>query len=208
VNLHRTMLRRSLAAVVLTLVAVNAPSVACAKSVDSPYNIHIDNFGKVNDHYFRGAQPDGSDYADLATLGVKTVIDLQRDGRADEQGMVERAGMKFYRIPMTTTDRPAESAIAQFLKIVNDPANQPVFVHCQGGRHRTGTMTAVYRETMDGWTAARAYQEMRQFNFEGFPGHPVLKQFVFDYPAQLARANAANAAHVANAPAAAANVRQ
>ena len=93
--------------------------------------------------------------------------------------------MTFYRIPLTTSDRPAESAVAQFLTLVNDPANQPVYVHCQGGRHRTGVMTAVYRMTQDGWTADRAYAEMTQFNFEGFPGHPTLKNFVFDYHAQI-----------------------
>jgi len=143
--------------------------------------IHVKNFGRMNDHYFRGAQPEGSDYRDLAGIGVKTVIDLTQDGRSDEPAMVRRAGMTFYRIPLTTSDRPSDAAVTQFLKLVNDPGNWPVYVHCQGGRHRTGVMTAVYRMTQDGWTATRAYNEMRQFKFEGFPGHPELKQFVFDY---------------------------
>ncbi len=146
--------------------------------------IQIDNFGEVNANYFRGAQPMDHDYKDLATLGVKTVIDLTKDGRDDEAGLVKQAGMQFYRIPLTTTDRPSDEAVAQFLKIVTDPANQPVYVHCQGGRHRTGTMTAVYRITQDGWTADRAYDEMKQYHFEGFPGHPVLKKFVYDFFAQ------------------------
>src|SRR5262249_54530587 len=122
--------------------------------------ISIDNFGRINSNYYRGAQPDGRDYADLAALGVKTVIDLTADGRDDEQEMVQRAGMKFYRIPLITSRRPSDSAVAEFLALVNDPANQPVFVHCQGGRHRTGTMTAVYRITHDGWSADQAYSEM------------------------------------------------
>jgi protein tyrosine/serine phosphatase len=151
--------------------------------------IRIDNFGVINDNYYRGAQPKGDDYRDLATLGVKTVIDLTKDGRDDEQGFVEAAGMKFHRIPLTTTDRPSDAAIAEFLSMVNDPANQPVYVHCQGGRHRTGTMTAVYRMTQDHWTAAQAYDEMKQFRFEGFPGHPELKDFVMHFaPTPLAPA--------------------
>jgi len=147
--------------------------------------IRIGNFGQINDNYYRGAQPERSDYADLAALGVKTVIDLTQDGRSDEKGLVQAAGMKFYRIPMTTTDRPSPAAITQFLELVNDSANQPVYVHCQGGRHRTGVMTAVYRMTQDGWTPERAYQEMKHYNFEGFPGHPVLKSFVYDYHRQI-----------------------
>jgi len=86
---------------------------------------------------------------------------------------------------MTTSDRPSATAVTQFLKLVNDPANFPVYIHCQGGRHRTGVMTAVYRMTKDGWTADRAYQEMKQYRFEGFPSHPVLKTFVYDYYAQM-----------------------
>jgi len=148
-------------------------------------NVRIDNFGRINDNYYRGAQPQAGDYSSLAALGVKTVIDLTKDGRVDEKGFVERAGMKFYRIPMTTSDRPSQDVVDQFLKLVNDPANQPVYVHCQGGRHRTGTMTAVYRMTQDGWTAERAYSEMKRYRFEGFPGHPVLKTFVYDYYNQL-----------------------
>jgi len=144
-------------------------------------HIRIGNFGKINDNYFRGAQPNGNDYADLAALGVKTVIDLQKDGPSNEANFVQRAGMKFYRIGMTTTVAPTSAQIAQFFEIVNDPANQPVYVHCAGGRHRTGTMTALYRMTNDGWNADQAYSEMKNFHFEGFPDHPVLRTFVYAY---------------------------
>jgi len=155
-------------------------------------NIRIKNFGQTSEAYYRGAQPESRDYPALAGIGVKTVIDLTRDGRADEQGLVEHAGMRFYRIPLTTSERPSEAAIAQFLSLVNNPANQPVFVHCQGGRHRTGVMTALYRMTNDGWDANHAYEEMRQYHFEGFPAHPVLKQFVFDYYTKLDQTRQAN----------------
>jgi protein tyrosine/serine phosphatase len=161
------------------------PSLAQAQALSG---IHIDNFGQINTNYFRGAQPDGRDYSDLAVLGVKTVIDLTRDGRENERGLVEAAGMKFYRIPMTTSDRPSDQAVAEFLKLVTNPANLPVYVHCQGGRHRTGVMTAVYRMTQDGWTADQAYAEMKQYKFEGFPGHPELKRFVYDTYDQIVQA--------------------
>jgi protein tyrosine/serine phosphatase len=162
-------------------------------------NIRIGNFGKINSNYYRGAQPEDRDFRDLATLGVRTVIDLTRDGRASEQMLVEQAGMRFYRIPMTTSEKPSEAAVAQFLKLVNDPASQPVFVHCQGGRHRTGVMTAVYRMTQDSWTAERAYLEMKQYRFEGFPGHPALKRFVYDYYSRMDRTRIADAENAVKA---------
>jgi tyrosine-protein phosphatase SIW14 len=179
-GINKTLLRWC-ACVMLAALPL-APSAGIAKNAGSGIvRISIDNFGRINDNYYRGAQPDDRDYRDLAALGVKTVIDLTRDGRSNESGLVQRAGMKFYRIPLTTSERPSDAAVAQFLKLVNDPANQPVYVHCQGGRHRTGVMTAVYRMTNEGWSADRAYQEMKQYRFEGFPGHPELKRFVYDY---------------------------
>jgi protein-tyrosine phosphatase len=159
-----------------------AQTATPAASVSSALSrIRIGNFGKVNDNYFRGAQPRGSDYRDLAAIGVKTVIDLQQDGPSNENGIVTAAGMKFFRIGMTTSKAPTDAQVAQFFEIVNNPANQPVYVHCAGGRHRTGTMTALYRMTVDGWNASQAYTEMKQYRFEGFPDHPVLRNYVYAY---------------------------
>ena len=81
--------------------AAEKSSTATATASKTPA-IGIDNFGRINETYYRGAQPDGRDYSDLAALGVKTVIDLQEDGLAVEHQFVESAGMKFFHIPMTT----------------------------------------------------------------------------------------------------------
>jgi protein tyrosine/serine phosphatase len=146
--------------------------------------VSIDNFGRVNANYYRGAQPEGRDYSDLRALGVKTVIDLTQNGDPAEPGIVERLGMKFFRIPMTTHQTPTKQQIEQFLSIVNNPANQPVYVHCQGGRHRTGVMTAVYRMTNDRWTANQAFAEMKQYKYGADFLHPEFKQFVYAYNPQ------------------------
>src|SRR5262249_34375516 len=139
-------------------------SSAVAANSSNTVTIRIDNFGSINERYYRGAQPQGSDYKDLAALGIKTVIDLQADGPREEAQLVKSAGMNFYRIPMTTHVPPTQEQIAQFLQIVNDPAQGPVYVHCKGGRHRTGVMTAIYRMEKDGWTGAQAFKEMKQYN--------------------------------------------
>ena len=192
---YRLRLRNYGAAAVLALSLVTTATAGKSKDLGVTSSaVSIDNFGKVNANYFRGAQPDSRGFSQLKAMGVKTVIDLQADGLANEKAMVEKAGMQFYRIPMTTSDRPSQAAITQFLKLVNDPANQPVYVHCKGGRHRTGAMTAVYRMTQDGWDSEKAYQEMKAYRFEGFPGHPELKKFVYDYGRQMVATNAARRA--------------
>ena len=180
--------RRHLPALLLILslaapAAARAVETAASAAVDVS-TLRIDNFGQVSPNYYRGAQPEGRDYADLAALGVRTVINLTSDdAKAEEGALVEKAGMTYVQIPMTTRHAPTQSELDRFLSIVNDPARQPVFVHCVGGRHRTGVMTAVYRMTEDGWDADQAFQEMKKFKFGADYLHPEFKSFVYGYSA-------------------------
>lgn len=162
--------------------AVLVITLCLGSSVWAQYGIAIDNFGRVNDNYFRGAQPQIGDYASLAAMGVKTVINLTSDD-ADprEEVMVTRNGMAYLQIPMSTRVPPTKDQIATFLNVVNDPARQPVYVHCVGGKHRTGVMTAVFRMTHDGWTPDRAFGEMKQYRFGLDFLHPEFKRFVYAY---------------------------
>jgi len=152
-----------------------------ARATSSPDDIRIYNFGRVSDTYFRGSQPEGDNYEQLAAAGIKTVIDLQADGLVSEPGLVKSTGMNYYRIPMTTRVPPTDTQVSEFLRIVNDPAQQPVYVHCQGGRHRTGVMTAIYRMTQEGWTSDQAFQEMKKYNFGPDFLHPEFKKYVYQY---------------------------
>ena len=169
-----------------SVVIVTLAVLAVAQNqTEKPAKVQIKNFGCLNEAFYRGAQPKDQDYADLAALGVKTVIDLQRDNKTDEQSLVEAQGMKFFRIGMSDRDRPSAEQAELFLKIVNDPANQPIYVHCAGGRHRTGAMTAIYRITHDGWSADQAFQEMKNYDFEYGMGHGPLKAYVYDFYSKI-----------------------
>jgi len=195
----KDLVRLNTAALVLTLSLgpasqhlVAAPAALSAATVSS---IHIDNFGQVSPTYYRGAQPQGRDYTDLAALGVKTVLNLTSDDAvADEKAMAEKAGLAYFQIPMTTHAVPTSAQLAEFMKIVNQPANQPVYVHCVGGRHRTGVRTAAYRMAHDGWTADRAFSEMKQYKFGADFLHAEFKQFVYSYRPETVNADASPAA--------------
>lgn len=151
----------------------------------------VENFGKVNDNYYRGAQPDATGFAQLKRLGIKTVIDLRLDSRAEEPDQVRALGMQYFNIPLKASRAATPDQTAYFLKLVNDPANSPVYVHCKGGRHRTGALTGVYRIAHDGWTADQAYDEMKKYDFNnGFFGGPsAQKSFVYSFYEQHTAAN-------------------
>jgi tyrosine-protein phosphatase SIW14 len=187
--MHLNGSARTYTAALLVGLSLASPVLAQSSTSASPTtatvalsHIRIDNFGRINPNYYRGAQPEGHDYVDLAALGVKTVINLTGDdAAASEKLMVEEAGLSYVQIPMTTHTAPTSAQMEAFLKIVNDPANQPVYVHCVGGRHRTGVMTAAYRMTQDHWPADRAFAEMKTYKFGADFLHPEFKHFVYAY---------------------------
>ena len=143
--------------------------------------IKIKNFGQMDERFYRGAQPKEKDYKALAALGIKTVIDLTADPKPYEQSAVESLGMKYINIPMIEKKYPTEEATRMFLKVASDPATGKFYVHCAGGRHRTGAMGAVYRYQFYDWNFDQVYAEMKKFDFYTSWGHGAFKDFVQDY---------------------------
>ena len=178
------------AGVLLLLALAGVIATAQKVVVTTP---EIKNFGKVNDNYFRGSQPTQSQLAALKAQGVKTIIDLRRDYVPEERQWATELGLQYFNLPLKASKAATKEQTEYFLRLVNDPANAPVYVHCKGGRHRTGAMTAVYRITHDGWTAAQAFEEMKNYDFDdGFFGGPsAQKKFVFEFYEQQQKLGAA-----------------
>jgi len=188
--------------VIATLSLVFAFSaLACARKHESSFpNIEIKNFGQMDDRFYRGARPDEKDYPALAALGIKTIIDLTDNSKEYEKPAVEAAGLRYVNIPMVDKSYPSIEQVNAFLKVVDDPATGKFYLHCAGGRHRTGVMGAVYRFNHDHWTLDQARAEMEQYEFSSGMGHGKQKSFVQDYWQQFqtkqANANvAATASH-------------
>ena len=153
-----------------------------AQSPSKSATTSIRNFGKVNDNYYRGSQPTAKQYEDLKRMGVKTIVDLRKDRLKEASNWARAAGLQYINIPLLPHRAATEDQTNEFLKLVNDPENQPVYVHCAGGRHRTGQMTAIFRITNDGWTGDQAYTEMKKYDFEDSFFYPrSVKKHVFSY---------------------------
>jgi protein tyrosine/serine phosphatase len=156
--------------------------------VDSKFtNIKIKNFGQMDERFYRGAQPKEQDYKDLAGLGIKTVVDLRNDPESYEKPNVEALGMRYINIPMSDTEYPQGAQVDQFLKLIDDPTTGKLYVHCAGGRHRTGVIGAVYRLNHDHWNYDQVYTEMKNYDFYTRWGHGAMKQFVEDYWQQISK---------------------
>ena len=148
-------------------------------------NVKIKNFGQMDERFYRGAQPKENDYESLKALGIQTVVDLQDEPKDYEKQIVESLGMRYVNIPMVGKKYPTDAAVQAFLKLVDDPNTGKFYVHCAGGRHRTGAMGAVYRFTKYHWNYDQVYAEMKKYDFYTSWGHGDFKTFVQDYAAKM-----------------------
>lgn len=182
-------------AILALVFAVSTASVGKEKYSKFP-NIKIKNFGQMDDRFYRGARPSEEDYKALAELGITTIIDLTDNSREYEQPAVEAAGLRYVNIPMVDKSYPRMDQVNEFLKVVDDPETGKFYVHCAGGRHRTGVVGAVYRFNKDNWNLERVLAEMEQYDFSSGFGHGKQKNFVKDYWQQFQAKQNTNTATV------------
>jgi protein tyrosine/serine phosphatase len=129
----------------------------------------VSRFHKVDGKLYRGAQPNAVGLRQLRDLGIRIVINLRGEQDAmtrEERRLVESLGMRYVPLPVadgnifTRSRVVPEDAIRNFFAAL-DGATGPVFVHCQRGADRTGTLVAMYRIARHGWDNERAYAEAR-----------------------------------------------
>ena len=122
----------------------------------------VPNLFKVSDDLYRSAQPDSQGMKNLKQLGIKTVVNLRSfHTDQDEIGNTGPAGEQIYMVAW----HPEKEEAVRFLKIVSDSTRTPVLVHCQHGSDRTGTMCAIYRVAVQGWSKEEAIAEMTEGGF-------------------------------------------
>lgn len=141
----------------------------------------LPNLYKINANFYRGGQPTETGVAQLKQTGIKTIIDLRSgDQQAKrEEGWATAAGIRFINVPMSNWFGPKDIQVDKIIALIDDPANQPVFVHCKRGADRTGTVVAVYRISREGWNAEKANEEAEKFGFGWWQFW--MKDYINDY---------------------------
>lgn len=119
----------------------------------------VQNLYRIEDGFFRGAQPSEAGFRELAGLGVKTVLDLAAGG--GDTAFVRDGSLKLVHIPLRAWGLN-DDRVLEALRIMADPANRPLMIHCQHGADRTGALVALYRVVVQGWTKEKAVEEMNR----------------------------------------------
>ena len=122
----------------------------------------VKNFAKVSDGLYRGEQPTAEGFAELKKMGIKTAVNL-RSFHSDHS-LLAGTGLQYVHFYCQAW-HPEDEDVAKFLKVLKDPNNRPVFVHCQHGADRTGMMVAAYRMVEQSWSSEDAARETHNFGF-------------------------------------------
>lgn len=129
----------------------------------------LPNLHRISPNLYRCAQPTAEGFAAAEKLGIKTVVNLR--AFHNDKSLVVSTNLKLERIPFKTW-RAQTDDMVRFLKIVANTNNGPFLIHCQHGADRTGTMVAIYRMAVQGWSKDAAIKEMTT---GGFGYHSIWK---------------------------------
>ena len=145
----------------------------------------IFNFHLLSDQYCTGGQPKLEALDKLKSEGVKAIINLRTPGEhraAEEEAKAKELGLKYFNIPVVYRD-PKEEQATEFLKITDDPANRPIFIHCTAAI-RVGAFWMIRRVLRDGWTVEAAEEEAKKI---GLREAPHLTEFAKNYIAKYGK---------------------
>ncbi|HEX3184996.1 MAG TPA: PQQ-binding-like beta-propeller repeat protein [Pyrinomonadaceae bacterium] len=112
----------------------------------------IRNFLRVNEQFCTGGQPRLEHLEKLKADGVKAIINLRQPSEhraAEEEAKAKELGLRYFNIPVVYRD-PKDEQVDEFLKITDDPANRPAFIHCTAAIRVAG-FWLIRRVLRDGW---------------------------------------------------------
>lgn len=142
----------------------------------------------------RSPQPDAGDLSELKeTYGLKTVLNLRGESPGKSWFEEERAGVaaigaQWRHLAISGSNPPQPEELSAFFDLVENPQAWPILIHCQGGVHRTGAFSALYRIQYQGWQPARAVDEMEDNYFNWTTrDRSALKEWLLRYVADPKR---------------------
>jgi len=120
----------------------------------------VPNFAVVSPILSRGGQPTRQGFRSLSERGIRTIVVLR--WRHGDLEALSGLGLNSYRVRAKQW-HPETEDVVRAMKVILTPEYQPVFLHCQAGKDRTGLVVAVYRILVDGWSVDDAIAERKAF---------------------------------------------
>ena len=138
------------------------------------------NFAMVSPGVFRSGYPNPRNFPFLSSLRLKTIIHLgHEDYLAENAQFASDHGIQVLRIPVPGNVEPfvsmSDASICEALQAMLNENNQPVLVHCNKGKYRTGCVVGCYRKLFS-WSLTSIFEEYRRHAEHGGGGVRLLDQ--------------------------------
>ncbi|KIW12435.1 hypothetical protein PV08_09712 [Exophiala spinifera] len=126
------------------------------------------NFQVIAPGLYRSSYPLYAHFDTLADLELKTIITLVAPPiPLDYANFITSNGITHYQIPIQANKDAdvysSDETVNKVLNLILDPSNYPMLIHCNKGRHRTGTMVACFRK-VTGWTLEDCIEEYERYS--------------------------------------------
>ncbi len=126
-----------------------------------------ENFALIEPGIYRSAFPMKRNFSFLVRLKLKSILTLiLEEYPAANKEFNERHGVKLFQFGMEGNKEPFRSMpaekTAEALRVVMDPVNQPILIHCNEGKHRTGSLVGLLRRAR-GWALSSTLDEYMLF---------------------------------------------
>lgn len=142
-----------------------------------------ENFSPVCGKIYRSSFPRIENFKFLQKLKLKSIICLiPEDYPIENLKFNEENNINFFQIGLSGNKEPfvkiKPDLVTKALKIILNPENQPILIHCNRGKHRTGCISGCIRK-LQSWSLSMIFDEYRKFAYP--KERPLDQQFIEMY---------------------------
>ena len=121
---------------------------------------------QYDNNLYRGGKPTSPEGVNiLKDMGIKTIVSITPTDMEREEA--KKHGIKLVEISVDKKEGISQKDLNRYIDLFSTKDNLPIYVHCNGGSHRAGTMGTAYRVHKNGWKWERAVKE-----FDNLGGSP------------------------------------
>lgn len=149
------------------------PESTCESPLSLPMEQEVvppENFSHVAGEIYRSSFPRVENFTFLQhRLQLKSILVLIPEAYPPEnEEFLKQAGIQLFQVGMSGNKEPfvniPSDLLTQALEIVLNPKNQPILIHCNRGKHRTGCLIGCIRK-LQNWSLTMIFDEYRRFAF-------------------------------------------
>eukprot|EP00252_Welwitschia_mirabilis_P011307 TRINITY_DN25434_c0_g1_i1.p1 TRINITY_DN25434_c0_g1~~TRINITY_DN25434_c0_g1_i1.p1 ORF type:complete len:200 (-),score=30.19 TRINITY_DN25434_c0_g1_i1:295-894(-) len=125
------------------------------------------NFSIVENGIYRSGFPSSINFPFLETLGLRSIIYLCPEAYPEaNKDFLRKNNIQLFQFGIDGHKEPfvniPENTIREALKVLLEPRNHPVLIHCKRGKHRTGCLVGCFRKVQN-WCLSSVFDEYQRF---------------------------------------------